>query len=38
VSRINVENNGYNPPNSDLEIALDADERFREQLIAENRA
>ena len=33
-----VENNGYTPPNSELEIALDADERLREQLIAENRA
>jgi hypothetical protein len=33
-----VENNGYNPPNDELEIALDADESARKKLIAQNKA
>ena len=33
-----VEHNGYNPPNNELEIALDPSERSREKLIAENKA
>jgi hypothetical protein len=33
-----LEENKYSQPNSELEIALDADEKSRKKLIAENKA
>jgi hypothetical protein len=33
-----AEHNGYNQPNSDLEINLDPNEGLREKMRAENRA